>query len=150
MLTTTTVTAATTIDAVTTATPPSNFTALDREEQTALLVSCVWQVVGEGNKVVGYYLLSDEDLQGKRYYYRFYSDFTMHEWADDTTVNKLYKWEWTQDNKLKVTNYADKTGQSASSWYFDATYLINENLNTQDFTPHGIASTYPAEPPIIK
>ncbi|MGI6746194.1 MAG: hypothetical protein BWY46_01465 [Firmicutes bacterium ADurb.Bin300] len=127
-----------------------DYTKLTKEQKTQLLLGNVWRLVGEGSVRNGYYLFEEEQLKGKNYYYRFYDDNTMHEWADDTSVNRLYKWKWNDNGTLSVTNYKDTTGESKSIWCFDATYLLNENLNTTDLTPHSIADEYPKEPQIIK
>ncbi len=127
-----------------------DYTVLSIEEKTALLTENVWRVVGEGNVNLGYFLYSEDDLVGKGYYYRFYDDHTMHEWADDETWNRLYKWEWNDDGTIRVVNYADDTGESASKWYFDDQHLLNHNLNTDDLTPMSITTDFPPEPQITK
>ncbi|MFA6737090.1 MAG: hypothetical protein WCR87_09275 [Saccharofermentanales bacterium] len=131
-------------------TSSEDYTALSIEEKTALLTNNVWRVVGEGNVDLGYFLYSEEDLVGKGYYYRFYDDNTMHEWADDETWNRLYKWEWNDDGTIRVVNYDDVTGESASKWYFDEQHLLNYNPNTEDLTPMSITTDFPPEPEITK
>ena len=127
-----------------------DYTVLTTEAKTALLTGNVWRIVGEGNENLGYFLYSEDDLAGKGYYYRFNDDHTMHEWADDETWNRLYKWEWNDNGTIRVVNYADDTGESASKWYFDAEHLLNNNLNTKDLTPMSITTEYPAEPQITQ